>query len=442
MTDIETRLRADLPALADHLLADPTTDDPATDGGRDDRHRPAPPEPPRPIEFDFDDDEPIPRRRWPALSAAAIIAVVGLGAATVVLTDDGDVAAPTSSADADAATAVDPGRYGSWSSLVDAPIEPRAFAASAWIDGRAVFWAGSSLDRGFAYTDGAAYDPATGTWAEINTPGWGHPGLTASSLGDTLYVLAKGGGSRYDAADEEWADLPPVEGMFLAATVATDDALYGLGPVTTGLEGQPDLAIARYDASTDAWVDGPTFVGTNASTAVVDGLSRFETTVHWDGTEIIAWRDSVGGVAFDPDTETWRTIDPPEVPGGRGLEAVAVGTDAGLVLLQTVASSTRTIASLAVHDGEGWRRATAALPIADVSTATLAAAGEWVVIFTPEGPPLTVHVPSGNWLRDHDHPLAGVQAPNTVWTGDELVVWGGVGTAATRADGAIWTPPT
>ena len=43
-----------------------------------------------------------------------------------------------------------------------------------------------------------------------------------------------------------------VEGLFLAATVATDNGIWGLGPADLNQTGQPDLAIARYLPDEDA----------------------------------------------------------------------------------------------------------------------------------------------------------------------------------------------
>ena len=88
--------------------------------------------------------------------------------------------------------------------------------------------------------------------------------------------------------------------MFLASTVATDDAVWGLGPAATNPTGQPDLAIARYEPTTDAWVYGTVFEGTAEQAPIVSGLGRLESTVHWDGTEILVWGRQGGGIAFDP----------------------------------------------------------------------------------------------------------------------------------------------
>ncbi len=68
----------------------------------------------------------------------------------------------------------------------------------------------------------------------------GHPTYTKHLTGPP-----KGGGTRFDPTDGTWTDLPQVEGMWLEATVATDKAVWGLGPAASNPEGQPDVAIAQ-----------------------------------------------------------------------------------------------------------------------------------------------------------------------------------------------------
>ncbi len=167
MTRLEDRLRRDLPDLADALTG--TTPPPA------DGTAPAPAE---------------SARSWSAIltvAAAATLLVAGVVAISSLrdpATDDG--------VGSDERTAV-PASFGTWSTMTDAPIPTRPYAVSAWTGDEAVFWAGSSRSRGFAFSDGAAYDPATDTWRKLTVPGWGHPGLSGAYFDGGLYALAKGG---------------------------------------------------------------------------------------------------------------------------------------------------------------------------------------------------------------------------------------------------------
>lgn len=429
MTQLEDRLRRDLQDLADALAGT------ATQPGDTAASSPAP--------MLSVDERTAPPSRWPAIgTVAAAVALVVTGVVAISLLRD---PAPEDGAGHSDRTAT-PASFGEWSRMSDAPIGTRPYAVSAWTGSEAVFWAGSSLSRGFAFSDGAAYDPTTDTWRNLTVPGWGHPGLTSAYFDGQLYALAKGGGTRFDPVAGEWADLPEVDDMFLAATVATDDAVWGLGPASINPSGQPDLAIARYEPDTDTWSYGPMFEGTDDQATIVAGLSQLESNVVWTGTEIAVWNGTAGGIAYDPARQSWRTLASPASPSGIIGDSVLTMTDAGLVAVVEVLASNGSTIGVAVQEGEAWNWFETQIPIERFDTVTVAAAGGWIVIFSADEPPATLHVPTGTWERDDNGPLAGIQGPNAVWTGDTLIVWGGQATPtssiADPPDGARWTPPT
>lgn len=168
--------------------------------------------------------------------------------AAVALWRDGDSSTTIGTTDQSEA----PEGFGSWAVIPEAPVPAPAFAVAAWTGSEAVFWAGSNLDRSYAYTEAVSYDPASRTWRDVDEPGWGHPGVVGAALDGELFVVAKGSGSRFDFDTGQWEDLPQVEDMFLSAIAASDTAIWGLGPSLDSLEGQPDVAIVRYDPDADA----------------------------------------------------------------------------------------------------------------------------------------------------------------------------------------------
>jgi hypothetical protein len=318
---------------------------------------------------------------------------------------------------------------------------------SAWTGNEAVFWAGSSLSRGFAYSDGAAFNPETNSWRTLTVPGWGHPGLTSVYFQGDLYALAKGGGTRFNPTDGTWVDLPQVENMYLAATVATDDAVWGLGPTALNRSGQPDITIARYQPETDTWEDASVFEGTDDTTEIIAGLSRLETQVVWSGEEILAWNGTQGGIAFNPASGQWRTVAAPTARSGAVADGQLLATDSGLALVAAVDQvGSQSIWDVAVPAGDQWNWRGDRIPIDAPDTVSTIAAGDWIVLFSEQQSPVTIHVPTGEWKEHVDGPLHGLTAPNTAWTGDQLVVWGGVPTAphdgSPQSTGAIWSPPT
>lgn len=418
MTRLEERLRTDFPALADAMLSEAQRQ-PVDENG-----------PPVVEPRSGSGDRKMSRR-------AVLVGVAGAAAGGAVVLGTDLFRTREARTQVNVVGAPVPVDFGSWEPMAEAPIDPRPYAVAAWTGTRVVFWAGSNLSRGFAYTDGALYDPATDTWEPMAVPGWGHPGLTSAFFDGELYALAKGGGTRFDPVAGQWRDLPPVENMFLAATVATDDGIWGLGPADLNPVGQPDLAIARYLPDADTWVVGPTWEGTDDQASIIAGLSRLESTAVWTGTEIAVCDRTGGCIGFDPDAGTWRSL--PVVSGVEG-PSLAVATDLGLALIGQITTEPSEVA-VEVLTSRGWQRKADGIPVERFDTATAAAAGEWLVIFAARQPPTVVHLPSGTWQVVTDGPLAGVEAPNVVWTGEQLVVWGGAPAEPTTSAGAVWTPP-
>lgn len=369
------------------------------------------------------------------LAAVALIAAIGIPA--LWLRDSNSPLVEVAS--------TPPDGFGTWETMADAPISSRPHAVSVWTGTEAIFWAGSSLSRGFAYTDGAAYEPLTDTWRSIPVPGWGHPGLSGVYLDGELYALAKGGGTRFNPSDGTWTDLPTVEGMFLAATVATDEAVWGLGSVSVNPGGQTDVAIARFDRQGNDWVYGPVFEGTPATGSLFENVLLIDQPALWTGAEIVLWNPEGGGAAFNPTTATWQQIPAPETGSGALVTTKAAVANSELVVIAEINNDNENNIAIARYREGTWTWQDLDILIADLDEVTVATAGDWILLFAPDQAPIILHVPSGEWTQDTDAPLAGVQAPNTVWTGDRLIVWGGASTPTesnpSLASGAIWTPP-
>jgi hypothetical protein len=409
MTALEDRLRKDLPELADWLTAEASPPLGITASRL--------PESPQPTSK--------PRRVWFAAAAAAIVVAAAVGVAAVA----------RHQVDDPPAVATDP--YGSWTVIAQAPIKPRSYPVTAWTGSEAVFWAGSSLSRNTAMVDGAAYDPESDTWRAIATPGCGHPGLVSAYDGKYLYALAKEGGGKFNMAAGTWSDLPQVDGMFFTGAVLANDALWGIGPTIVAVGATPELSIARYDG--DHWEKGP------VSKEGLAGADPWNRPVLWTGNEIVVWDRAGGGPAFNPSTQTWTQLAAPVPPAGRITLTTATMTDAGLVSVNEIDDNGKTHTAVATLVDGTWKWTDATLPALDLDKVTVAPAGDWLMLFRPDDGPLMMHLPSGNWAVQEDGPLAGLQAPSAVWTGTQLVIWGGVSNATARVqkpvEGAVWTPP-
>ncbi|MEO1060605.1 MAG: hypothetical protein AAFZ07_04245 [Actinomycetota bacterium] len=431
MNDVETRLRAELPELADVLLdARRPASARETDGEVE--------------QISLRDEVPAGRSRLPVAAALLVVALVaGLLAWRGPRTST-EPAADVGDEEVESALAVTgPAGPGTWEPIAAAPIAGRSFAVAGWIGGEVVVWAGSNPDRDVAYADGAAYDPSTDSWRTLVVPGWGHPGLTSVVVDGRLVALAKGAVTSIDPRGDGWTELPDVEGALLGQLVSDGEDLFGIGAVQ-----RPEassIAVVRYDDDAEVWVRG-TDLPLAAEAVSWDQLWRLMLDVVWADGEIVVWDDGRGS-AYDPARDTWRSLPPLEHPDGRIGTSKIVGHDSGLVVVASVVEpSGRTSYRLARPDGDGWTWARPLLPTVDLEEVSIASAGDWIVLFEPQLPPVTVHVDSGAWDVHLDGPLGGLEGAVAVWTGTELIVWGGVGsptsTVPAPASGARWTPPS
>jgi hypothetical protein len=319
------------------------------------------------------------------------------------------------------------------------------YAVSGWSGSEAIFWAGSNLQRNFAYTDGAAYNPTADSWRELPVPGWGHPGLTGVVFNGRLYVAAKGGTARVDPAGGSDPALPDVDGFIPAAMVATDEEVWTLGPIAWSSEPPVSVAIARYDPGADAWIPGPVFEGSTDMGPLFQDLLFLDQPIEWTGSEIVVWSRDGHGLSFDPVTEQWRSLQPLDAPDGSMSDSVVTVADSHLVALVEVERNNTVAHGLATWDGASWRWRDTEIEATNLETVTIAGAEDWLMLLSPDQPPYTIHVPTGDAMRHDDAPVAEVQAPNVVWTGNELVIWGGVPPASDEdpnpPTGAAWVPP-
>ena len=96
--------------------------------------------------------------------------------------------------------------------------------------------------------------------------------------------------------------------------------------------------------------------------------------------------------------------------------------------------------SVALLRDEGWEWHETSIDFSSFPSLTAAGAGDWLVVFSADQAPVVIHLPSGAWQRNTQGPLSGVEAQNTVWTGDQLIIWGGVKADAASPNGARWAP--
>jgi hypothetical protein len=223
-------------------------------------------------------------------------------------------------------------------SATNAPT-PRFAASAVWTGSRVLVWGGSnSVDD-----PGGSYDPVADSWESIPGCPFGveSMGAFATWTGTKMLVFESGRGAIYDPVQRTWTQMSPV---------GAPDALYGSAVWTGdvwiiwGGQAAPDQVFAhsslgaKYDPNTDTW----------SATSIVGAPSAREAqNAVWTGTRMLVW----GGLApsgtdesstpivpsdaalYDPVTNVWQPLSNTLVVSEPPLfGAVAVRTPAAILL--------------------------------------------------------------------------------------------------------------
>jgi hypothetical protein len=342
-------------------------------------------------------------------------------------------------------------KVGAWQSLPTAPIATPYVATGVW-DGTHFLVVGRVSLRKAPYSNdvGAAYDPSKNAWQKLP----GAPGPEGNFEGGDRSVWTGSEmllwgvtNTAFDPATNTWRHLPPPPAGAGGPSVVvwTGTQMIGWGG---GCCGGVDSDGAAYTEATTSWKKLPP-----------SPLSGRHTTGAWDGTEMIVagGDDSDGGhvfadaAAYDPTRRTWRSLPPMPVPrtgatavwDGKEMLVVGGGRTPGLdhLLARGVAYDPTT---------NRWRW----LPPMQFPREGQVAvwAGTKLLVWggaTQVGGRTTVpphgeaYDPATNtWSGLPTAPIRGRVSSVAVWTGAEMVVWGGYPVAGGRPfdDGAAYYP--
>jgi N-acetylneuraminic acid mutarotase len=310
------------------------------------------------------------------------------------------------------------GRYNpstdSWiaTSITNAP-DPRYWDSAIWTGTEMIVWGGFDEPINNDFNTGGRYNPSADTWTPTSTTGapQGRTNHTAVWTGSQMIIWGGGGcsgifntGGRYCAgipgptpSPTPTPTPPPIGGCIndtwtVTGTVNAPDARDGHTAVWTGSEmivwggeNSSHLPIntgGKYDPTTDSWTATST---TNPASA------RVGHSAVWTGTEMIVWAggDNTGllntGGRYNPATNTWTPTTMTNAPTAR-VHHTAVWTDSEMI----------------VWGGYGCG-----------GNCNLNTGGRYNPSTDSWTPTSMLNVPSARW----DH--------SAVWTGSEMIVWGG-----------------
>jgi hypothetical protein len=334
---------------------------------------------------------------------------------------------------------------GTWRKVPAAPVPARYDAAVLWTGTEMVVFGGTSTD-GDILADGAAWDPAANRWRALPPSPLGpRDGAVVAWAGDRLVVWGgatvpppdnPGGptamladGAAYVPATNSWVPVPAAP---IPARAGAEAAWTGSRLLVTGGYHEGDDADrtdgAALDPATGAWspIAARPAPGSCGDAVACTGL--------WTGT--LALFPS-SGLSYDPAAGRWSAVSPYPSADASLVGGPAGWTGTGLLAWGSPQSA-------AADDGADSAApgATAGDGVAGDSAAGGSDGTDAGVADAPPAPPVAgLYDPATDrWQPAPAGPLGGRTLHSAVWTGQELLIWGGTAGDAGLADGASYRP--
>jgi N-acetylneuraminic acid mutarotase len=267
----------------------------------------------------------------------------------------------------------------------------RSLHTAVWTGSKMIVWGGN----GYLNT-GGIYDPSTDAWTPTSTAGAPLGRVEHTSIWTGSRMVVFGGetsmgsltstGGRFDPVMNTWssmADSPESRYVHTAVWTGSEMLVWGGYTAVTGLIATP----RKYDPATDVW---------STFSAVNQPEVRAAHGAVWTGSQMIVWGGQGGGFnltsggRYDPLSDTWTPTSLSNAPISLRPARAWTGTE---VITWSSATGRR-------YD-----------PVADVWT-TLPA----------------LNAPTA---------FTGMAA---VWTGDEMIIWGGSSSSVPLDTGARYDP--
>jgi N-acetylneuraminic acid mutarotase len=340
---------------------------------------------------------------------------------------------------------------------------PRRGHSAVWTGAEMIVWGGG--DENEELDTGGRYNPATDTWSAISRVNSPTDRTSFTSIWTGTEIIVWGGygdsadlnsGGRYNPSTDGWEatstaiGVPEPRDSHTAVWTGTEMIIWG------GFSYPKYLNTgARYDPSSDSW--SPMSTGENVPDA------RLRHTAVWTGTDMIVWggyRDegsgstylSTGGL-YNPSSDAWSaTSVGAKVPEARHAHT-AVWTGSAMIVWGGQGSSGYlTDGGLYNPSDDTWAPTSTG---DSVPTARYLQTAVWtgteMIVWGGEGPFREVLSDGGRYDPTTDSWAAtstGANLPTgrdlhtAVWTGSEMIVWGGYGDESCLNSGGRYDPST
>ncbi len=303
------------------------------------------------------------------------------------------------------------GRYNpgidSWTttSTTDVP-DARTDHTAVWTGSEMIVWGGQDNNSNFLNT-GGRYNPGTNSWAATSTTNAPTPRTAHTAVWTGSEMVVWGGdngsslntGGRYNPGTDSWtatsiANTPAARSGHTAVWTDSEMIVWG------GYDGSYANTGGRYNPNTDSWT--PTSV-TNAPSG------RVSYTAVWTGSEMIVWGglNNTGylntGGRYNPVTDSWMPTSTANAPAIRSVHT-AVWTGSEIIIWGGY-----------FFDGSEHYLNTGGKYNPGTNS--------WIATSTTSAP-------------------TGRELHTGIWTGSEMIVWGGTGAAFVLNTGGRYNPST
>ncbi len=328
------------------------------------------------------------------------------------------------------------------------------------VSGFSLVWTGTEMiawggDWNGKRDTGSRYDPATDSWTMMSVVGAPSPRIDHTAVWTGTEMIVWGGcgqvsnfcelgsGARYDPLADSWTALPAssVGARRFHTAIWTGSEMIVWGGCRTGSFGNNACEISlgaaeRYAPASNSWTPGST---------VGEPSPRIGHKTVWTGTEMIVWGGFAGsnilnsGGRYDPSADSWSPTATASAPSPRG-EHTAVWSGAKMIVWGGRGPG---VDNPRLGDGGRYDPATNSWEPVSLTDAPAARhlhsavwSGSEMIVWggSGNGPAFPLFQTGGRYDPQTDDwtPTTTTNAPparedhRVVWTGAEMIVWGGL----------------
>ena len=332
----------------------------------------------------------------------------------------------------------------------------RRYHTAVWTGSEMIVWGGDSYDG-----RGGRYDPDTNRWSEMSVSGApeGRAGHAVVWTGNEMVVWGgyrsngsgHADGGRYDPVTDSWDAVGPAVGVLLTGAGIEHEAVWtGERMLVSACDdSSAGNVLASYDPTADTWSPTAQPNPLDWKAWDVPGERRGRSRLVWTGSEVLS---ALQAMSYEPAGDQWKPMDRLV---GRRCEPTSVWT--GAEMLAWGGECTDEIASGRTAPGLRYDPTLdLVLPMAAPSSAL--GVRSHVAVWTGNEMivwggllPGTGDTPSdaaGRYdpVLDSWGPISGAGAPaprydhTAVWSGSEMIVWGGWSQGGSLGDGSAYDP--